>query len=124
MNDVVVLTVTAGPYADAILRRVTRAMATQADLPIDRVQDAALAADGILDCVVPTRVVSRLRVDGNAIELRVGPVDSHIALEVVGGGASHSPIGVILRRLSDRLWMDQNELCIRIGPRASAVGAI
>lgn len=121
MNDAVTLTVAAGPYADAVLRRVTRAIATQAELPIDRVQDAALVADGILDCVAARRVVSRLRVDGEAVELRVGPVDEDTGHRIVRG-SSDVPLGAILRRLSDRLWMDEDELCVRIGPQA-ATGA-
>lgn len=112
------LTVAAGPLADAVVRRVTSAIAAQVDLPVDRIQDAGLAVDSALDCVSAERVHARVISHDGAVELHLGPVDPR-SLEGLAATELPHP-GAMLRGVVDAMWVDESAaggptVCFRLG---------
>ncbi len=119
---------TAGPVADAVLRRLVSAVAAQGELPIDRIHDAALITDALLGALATERVSALLVPHERGVEIAVGPL-------LEGEGAriltetEHPELGSIVHGLSDRVWVDAQRgpreyLCVLVGrsaPRAETV---
>lgn len=110
---------TAGPVADAVLRRIVGAVAAQAELPIDRIHDATLVMDTLLGALATKQVSAVLVPREHGIEIAVGPL-----LDGEGGrlltDTAFPDLGSIVHGLSDRVWIDdercpQEFLCVLIG---------
>ena len=98
------LSIAAGPLVGPVLRRVVGMFAARADLPLDRLDDAVLVADGVAARApahvaaetVDVALASRVR----AVELRVGPLRA-------GGGralvveAAVPGVGNVIEQLAD-----------------------
>jgi hypothetical protein len=112
------LELTAGPVADAVARRVIGAVGAQGTLPIDRIHDALIAIDMLLDAVVADRLHLSVTPRAPGLEIAIGPVDAGQAERIVGEA---SEIGAVLRGLTDRVWTDPSTspaavtVCVAIG---------
>ncbi len=117
------VTLTAGPVADAVLRRIVGAVAAQAALPIDRINDATLIMDTLLG-VLATEHVSALFVPHHqGIEIAVGPLADGEGTRLLTD-AELPELGSIVHGLSDRVWVDAERrpheyLCVLIGRSAA-----
>lgn len=114
---------TAGPIADAVLRRLVGAVAAQGDLPIDRIHDATLIMDSLLGALATERVSARLLPCERGIEMAIGPLADREATRILN--ATELPeLGSIVHGLSDRVWIDtrpgpQEYLCVLVGQSAA-----
>lgn len=113
----IVLRVASGPIADAVVRRVVGAVGAQAELPIDRLQDAGLVTDAILDHLDRDHVEMRIGAGDLGLELAVGPLAGGEAARIID--RSRMPdLGSIIERLADRLWVERSEpdefLCVEV----------
>jgi hypothetical protein len=115
--DGIVLRVASGPLADAVVRRVVGAVGAQAELPIDRLQDAGLVTDAILDHLDGDQVQIRLGTGTQGLELAVGPLAGGEADQIID--RSRMPdLGSIIERLADRVWIERSDpdefLCVEV----------
>lgn len=114
---------TAGPIADAVLRRLVCAVAAQGDVPIDRIHDATLIMDSLLGALATKRVSARLLPCEHGIEMAIGPLVDGEATHLLN--ATELPdLGSIVRGLSDRVWIDtqpgpEEYLCVHVGQSAA-----
>ncbi len=110
---------TAGPIADAVLRRLVSAVAAQGDLPIDRIQDATLIMDSLLGAIATDRVSALLMPLERGIEIAIGPLPDGEGSRILS--ATELPeVGSVVHGLSDRVWIDtqrgpQEYLCVLVG---------
>jgi len=103
---------TSGAVAEQVVRRLVAMAAAQADMPPARVTEALLAAELIVrhvpekvtgDCI--TVALTRI-VDG--IELRVGPLPSDGATEVLAE-ADVPMVGSVIERFADGVWAARDD---------------
>ena len=125
MSDVgeIEVTLTAGPVAAAVLRRVVGAVAAQAELPIDRIQDATLVMDTLLGALAADKVSAVFVPREQGIEIAVGPLMDGEGARLLSQIELPDP-GPIVRGLSDRVWIDgegrpQEYVCVLIGRSAA-----
>jgi serine/threonine-protein kinase RsbW len=105
-SECIMLSLTSGDHAGAVLGRVVSLVAARADFSIDRLSDAQIVSDAIAGAAGAHTVDGSLRVGieehANGFDLIVGPL-------VAGGGdslvrATQLPgLGGLLERLADRL---------------------
>jgi hypothetical protein len=96
--------VTAGPIADAVIRRVVAASAAQSRLPIDRINDAVLAADALLGALATSFVSVTLVPLDEGIEVSIGPTSDREAQQILDEMHPGGP-GAVVRGLSERVWL-------------------
>ena len=116
----IVVRVAAGRVGDAVLRRVVGALGAQADLPIERIQDAALIVDAILGGIGADTVSAVVRRDEGRLEIAIGPLADGEADRLLNGRVS-AEIGPIIESLADRVWIDLDRgpcayMCVTVGP--------
>lgn len=99
------LEVAAGPIGDAVIRRVVAAGAAQSRLPIDRINDAILAVDALLGALAAARLCVTIIPLGAGIDIAIGPTDPEEAERLLNGAAAGG-VGVVVRGLSERVWID------------------
>lgn len=99
------LEVTAGPIADAVVRRVIAAGAAQSRLPIDRINDAILAIDALLGALAAPRVTISIVPLDEGIDVAIGPTDDHEAARILGD-MDPGGVGAVVHGLSERVWLD------------------
>ena len=73
-NGEIEVHLTAGPIADAVLRRLVGAVAAQGELPIDRIHDATLIVDSLLGALATDRVSAVLQPHKHGLEISIGPL--------------------------------------------------
>lgn len=120
MSDAdVTVQVAAGRVGDAVLRRLIGALGAQADLPIERIQDATLIVDAILGGIAADPVSATISRRDGGLEIAIGPL-------AVGEGErmlddSSSPeTGSVVAALADRAWIDRDggagvRMCVTVG---------
>jgi hypothetical protein len=115
----IVVRVAAGRLGDAVLRRVAGALGAQADLPIERIQDAALIVDAILGGIAADPVSAVLRRDDRGLEIAIGPLTDGEGDRMLHDVVSPE-IGPIIQSLADRVWIDRARgpfpyFCVTVG---------
>lgn len=122
----IVVRVSIGPLAGPVLSRVVSAVAARANLPVDRLQDAALVADAIAahvaEHVVDGHLVVALDDQPGSIALRVGPLVRGGGRGLVNG-AVLPEVGSLFERLADSVEQDdggpEDFVTIRLNRRAA-----
>lgn len=114
--------VAAGPVADAVLRRVVSAFGAQADLSIERIQDANLIIDTILGGIAADPVSAVVRRDDRGLEFAIGPLADGEGDRMIHDEVSPE-LGPIIRFLADRVWIDRDRgpfpyMCATVGRAA------
>lgn len=118
-TDQIGVQLTAGPIADAVLRRLVSAVAAQGEVPIDRIQDATLIMDSLLGALETDRISAVLMPLERGIEIAIGPLVDGEGNRILD--ATELPeLGSVVHGLSDRVWIDtqrgpQEYLCVRVG---------
>ena len=103
--DQIEVHLTAGPIADAVLRRLVSAVAAQGEVPIDRIHDATLIVDALLGALATDRVSAVLIPLERGIEIAIGPLLDGEGTRILD--ATELPdLGSVLHGLSDRVWID------------------
>lgn len=114
--------------AERILRRLVAVLAAQADMPTERVMEALLVAEMAarhgLRRLVGDRIRVRFTRDGDAFEVRVGPLEEHGARAVVDD-SEVAVIGSVVGLLADEVRIERESegqvdceyLTLRIEPR-------
>ena len=115
----IVVRVAAGRVGKAVLRRVAGALGAQADLPIERIQDAALVIDAILAGIAADPVSAVLRRDGRSLEIAIGPLANGEGDRMLSDTVSPD-VGPVVASLADGAWIDRDRgpfayLCVTIG---------
>lgn len=97
------LTVGCGPLARALAGRLLMSLGAETDLPLDRVQEAAILAETIVDgCrgLTPDETVElAVRADAGRLELRAGPFAPGGAQRLLAADG-RTVVGGVLRRLA------------------------
>ena len=119
-TDQIEVHLTAGPIADAVLRRLVSAVAAQGEVPIDRIHDATLIMDSLLGALATDRIAAVLMPLEHGIEIAIGPLVDGEGSRLLD--ATELPeLGSVVHGLSDRVWIDtrpgrpQEYLCVRVG---------
>ena len=118
-TDQIEVHLTAGPIADAVLRRLVSAVAAQGEVPIDRIHDATLIMDSLLGALATDRISAVLMPLEHGIEIAIGPLVDGEGTRILD--ATELPeLGSVVQGLSDRVWIDtrrgpQEYLCVRVG---------
>ena len=119
-TDQIEVQLTAGPIADAVLRRLVSAVAAQGEVPIDRIHDASLIMDSLLGALATDRISAVLMPLAHGIEIAIGPLVDGEGTRILD--ATELPeLGSVVHGLSDRVWIDtrpgrpQEYLCVRVG---------
>lgn len=115
----IVVRVAAGRVGEAVLRRVAGALGAQADLPIERIQDAALVIDAILGRIAADPVSAVLRRDGRSLEIAIGPLADGEGDRMLSDTVSPD-VDPIITSLADGAWIDRERgpftyMCVTIG---------
>lgn len=107
------LSVAIGPLARPVLTRVVAMMAARADCPVDRLDDALVAADTI------AAHAPRHSSDGHlhltvgalpgALELRIGPLLDEADAQALIDDADVPGLGNVLERLTDELRVERDD---------------
>jgi hypothetical protein len=118
-DDQIEVHVTAGPIADAVLRRLVSAVAAQGEVPIDRIHDATLIMDSLLGALATDRVSAVLMPLQRGIEIAIGPLQDGEGARILDATALPE-LGSVVRGLGDRVWIDtqrgpQEYLCVLVG---------
>jgi serine/threonine-protein kinase RsbW len=104
------LTVGCGPMARPLAGRLLMSIGAETDLPLDRVQEAALVAETIVelckDASADGTIELAVRADGGRIELRVGPLAPGGAQKLLGADALGGAGGV-MRALASKTAVRQ-----------------
>jgi hypothetical protein len=101
MADEVTLTIPRHPEFHRVAHLVLGGLATRMNLTLENLEDMTIAIDSILDLTEPEGDVTvAIRLDGDALETRVGPVDLGDALDHEAGAA------LDLRRVLDAVVDD------------------
>jgi serine/threonine-protein kinase RsbW len=122
MAEPVALTVAAGTLLAPVVARVVGAVAAQAGLDLDRLNDAKLAADAIVEGVGRREGDGRLAMEAAAgdrtLTLRFGPFPPGEA-EAVRDGSSLPGLGPVVDGLADEVAIvadaDGERLVLRFG---------
>jgi hypothetical protein len=101
----VIVRVAAGRVGDAVLRRMIGAIGAQADLPIERIQDATLIVDAILDGTTADPIAAVLGRSDDGLEIAIGPLADGEGERMLEEGGSPE-IGSVVAALADRAWID------------------
>jgi serine/threonine-protein kinase RsbW len=100
------LRVSAGPLAGPTICRVVSILAGRASCPLDRIDDALLLCDAIIDQApahVPDgRIPLEISVDAGSMELRLGPLAADAGQAILAEAAIPG-IGNVLTQVSDRV---------------------
>jgi hypothetical protein len=115
----VIVRVAAGRIGDAVLRRMIGAVGAQADLPIERIQDATLIVDTILDGIAADPISAILSRRERGLEIAIGPLADGEGERLLDDGATPET-GSIVGALADRAWIDHDRaadayLCVSVG---------
>jgi hypothetical protein len=120
-----VVSVTSGPLAAPILRRVVGIFAARAQLPLDRLDEAILLVEALADHAGPLtldgRVTLALGGSSGTLLIDLGPLRAGCAAQLVETGALPG-LGNLIERLADELGVesvtDGELLRLRLSARA------
>lgn len=115
----VIVRVAAGRVGDAVLRRMIGAIGAQADLSIERIQDATLIVDAILAGIAADPISAILSRHEHGLEIAVGPLAAGEGERILDDGATPET-GSIVGALADRAWIDHDRgagayICVSVG---------
>ena len=120
MSDAeVTVRVAAGRVGDAVLRRMIGALGAQADLPIERIQDATLIVDAILSSIAADPISATISRRESGLEIAIGPLAGGEGERMLDDGSSPET-GSVVGALADRAWIDRDGgagayLCVMVG---------
>jgi hypothetical protein len=115
----VIVRVAAGRVGDAVLRRMIGAIGAQADLSIERIQDATLIVDTILGGIAADPISAILSRREQGLEIAIGPLADGEGERMLDDDASPET-GSIVGALADRAWIDRDSgsgayMCVSVG---------
>lgn len=117
MSDAdVTVHVAAGRVGDAVLRRLIGALGAQADLPIERIQDATLIVDAILGGIAADPISATISRREGGLEIAIGPLAVGEGERMLDDGSSPET-GSVVAALGDRAWIDRDGgagVCMRV----------
>jgi serine/threonine-protein kinase RsbW len=127
------LRVAAGPLAGPTICRLVSILAGRARCPLDRLDDALLVCDAIIDHApahcADGRIGLDVTVDDTSLELRLGPLASSVG-EAILADAEIPGIGNVLTQVSDRVAVqpvgegEQLVLALDFDPARPSSGAL
>jgi hypothetical protein len=115
----VTVRVAAGRVGDAVLRRLIGAVGAQADLPIERIQDATLIVDAILGGIAADPIAATISRREGGLEIAIGPLADGEGERMLDDGSSPET-GSVVGALADRAWIDRDGdadacMCVTVG---------
>jgi len=106
------LCVTAGPLAGPTICRVVSMLAGRARCPLDRLDDALLVCDAIIEHApahaTDGRISLEVAVDESSVELRLGPLPASVG-DAILSEAAIPGIGNVLTQVASRVSVQPTE---------------